>query len=855
MPIDFGKLRRPGSTRESIIDPIQLFHALKVTDPAINDLWLAQGDALREWHQNRHLGDIAIILNTGAGKTLVGLLAAQSLVNETSGRVLYACSNIQLVKQTLSKANDYGLQVATYTQGEFTNGHLYDSGSSPCLTTYHALFNGKSRFLKESVKAVVFDDAHTAEHLLREQFTLRLPKEACPSLFSRIADLFRGYFERVGLDVGYRELLQGNSPGYWFVPPFAVCEQTAALSTLLLDAKLGDHKKTKFAWEHLKDKINLCTLFVSGEEIVMTPPITPVPMLRYFRKETRRLYLSATLSAKDGFLRTFGRVPDRSIAPVTTAGECERMIIIPGIHPDLQGKTSSNGRDIGVAAAKFMIKEQKALILVPSYRRARTWHDVVLEPDDDIASEIENFKNTDPPAKLLLVGRYDGIDLPGDTCRMMVIDDLPSGVGPLERFLWERLGAAKVLQSTVASRVIQSFGRISRGMSDHGVVILTGEHLVRWILNPENLAVLPQFLRVQLNLGIELSRSGGFLPKELPRVADQCLKRDPNWVSYYSEVMNEHTAAMKLHDAQRAEVSGEGEEALFLARVEVEFGRLFWKREYDKAAKCLLDAKDRVFGISRNVGAWYLLWCGYCYDLMGDRCNAQQLYLQAGRVTSSLPPPDLPRVSTDGLTLPKQVMRVTELLTDGTRIDEKAFSRLGDVHVVLDASGSTSAQVEEALRVLGEYLGLVSSRPDREFGTGPDVLWDPEDGGPALAMEVKAGKQKGSYYTKYELGQLRDHVRWVREHSSSSTIYPAFVGPVLSCSGGCNPDPEMVTVDVTQFKRSAKILRDALKDVVATALPATLPKAILEVFQQRSLLWPTPYEAMEKYRLQETRAL
>ena len=62
-------------------------------------------------------------------------------------------------------------------------------------------------------------------------------------------------------------------------------------------------------------------------------------------------------------------------------------------------------------------------------------------------------------------------------------------------------------------------------------------------------------------------------------------------------------------------------------------------------------------------------------------------------------------------------------------------------------------------------------------------------------------------------------------------------------------------MDVSQFKRSAKILRDALKDVVATALPATLPKAILEVFQQGSLLWPTPYEAMEKYRLQETRAL
>jgi Rad3-related DNA helicase len=91
---------------------------------------------------------------------------------------------------------------------------------------------------------------------------------------------------------------------------------------------------------------------------------------------------------------------------------------------------------------------------------------------------VEAFKAAAAPAKLLLVGRYDGVDLPGDTCRVMVIDGLPSGVGPLERYLWEQLRMAKVLRSMVASRVVQSFGRIFRGMSDHGVVVLTGRSLV-----------------------------------------------------------------------------------------------------------------------------------------------------------------------------------------------------------------------------------------------------------------------------------------------------------------------------------------------------------------------------------------
>jgi superfamily II DNA or RNA helicase len=76
-------------------------------------LWLAQGDALREWHDARSERDIAVVLNTGAGKTLVGLLIAQSLVNEKEDKVVYVCPSIQLVEQTAKKAEGYGLEDRT----------------------------------------------------------------------------------------------------------------------------------------------------------------------------------------------------------------------------------------------------------------------------------------------------------------------------------------------------------------------------------------------------------------------------------------------------------------------------------------------------------------------------------------------------------------------------------------------------------------------------------------------------------------------------------------------------------------------------------------------------------------------
>jgi hypothetical protein len=31
-------------------------------------------------------------------------------------------------------------------------------------------------------------------------------------------------------------------------------------------------------------------------------------------------------------------------------------------------------------------------------------------------------------SKLILAARYDGMDLPGDTCRLMILDELPMGV-------------------------------------------------------------------------------------------------------------------------------------------------------------------------------------------------------------------------------------------------------------------------------------------------------------------------------------------------------------------------------------------------------------------------------------------
>ena len=97
--VDFNKM---SSGREHVAstDPLRIFQRLP-KPPHINDLWESQSEALKLWTRRRTEKDLVIKLNTGGGKTLVGLLVGQSIINELSRPLLYLCPNNQLVTQTL----------------------------------------------------------------------------------------------------------------------------------------------------------------------------------------------------------------------------------------------------------------------------------------------------------------------------------------------------------------------------------------------------------------------------------------------------------------------------------------------------------------------------------------------------------------------------------------------------------------------------------------------------------------------------------------------------------------------------------------------------------------------------------
>jgi replicative superfamily II helicase len=141
--VDFKKLREAKAKPKSV-HPRDIFNSLP-KPPGINDLYASQAEVMDAWFGRRTDKDVVVKLHTGGGKTLVALLIAQSVMNETGEPVIYLAPTKQLVQQVLAKGAEYGISAFPYTKEEPIPPDFHD-GRSVLVGVYEALFNGRSKF-------------------------------------------------------------------------------------------------------------------------------------------------------------------------------------------------------------------------------------------------------------------------------------------------------------------------------------------------------------------------------------------------------------------------------------------------------------------------------------------------------------------------------------------------------------------------------------------------------------------------------------------------------------------------------------------------------------------------------------
>ena len=203
--VDFTKFGKKGK-REAPINPVDIF--LTIIREGLNDLYLSQSEVLKSWFENRKIRDTIIKLHTGGGKTLVGLLIAKSIMNETKGPVLYLVPNNQLKMQVFQRADEYGIEAEAFDD-EYNFSDRFYNGEAVLIATYARLFNGLSKFGtiggdKQiiSLKGIIVDDAHIAPSQIRDQFSIRIPDSH--EVFGKIRELFKS--DRIASDVNSLEL-------------------------------------------------------------------------------------------------------------------------------------------------------------------------------------------------------------------------------------------------------------------------------------------------------------------------------------------------------------------------------------------------------------------------------------------------------------------------------------------------------------------------------------------------------------------------------------------------------------------------------------------------------------------------
>jgi hypothetical protein len=818
-------------------DPSDVFKRLNLRRSGIENLWDTQGEALREWNDDRAARDVVVEMSTGGGKTLVGLIVAQSLGHELDRGVVYLCPTRQLVSQVAARAGAVGVPVATYYGGDgWKDRPVFTAADGPCVTTYAALFNGRSTFRKDDVDvgALVLDDAHVAEQAIRGQFTLSLPVGGAAA--KAIVGLFGQAIGDGHNTVEVQRVLDGHSRSVLYVPSYAVYQRGPEIREALLKDGVEKNPQTLFAWEHLKDRVELCSIMIGRGRVEIAPPILPLWDVGPFRDAQRRVYLTATAPTAPEFDRTFGVGEPVQIAPGGRSGDAQRFFVFPPGDDDAAQR----------AEAKTLIEDRKALVIVPTKSAAEEWGAENYD-GGEAAESIAEFADATEPRTLVLAARYDGIDLPGDACQILVLDGVPRGDTLLDLFREEGLRSESVRGPRTAVRVTQSLGRIFRSNNDHGAVVVVGDALRSWLQAPRNLKLLPPRIQRQVAFGQAVAKSAD--PARLDEAIRSVVEGDDAFDAQYQGFM-ERAEALETPDpppwlskAYRREHAGY---------------RLLWNGHAEDAASKFVQAYDLARTDDVGLGAWFLHLSGLALLAAGNEGGARDRFLRAAHDRAPLGRFGSGGVLGEGTEPTDQARAVEAILAGSTKAMNTALERVeggllyGEQH---------TAAAEEAVYQLGRLLGLSPSRPDTksEDDTGPDVIWKapPDACGEAVptaaAFELKTGKESNSVYKKNEdVGQFHDHVQYLADYYPDDTFFLRIVGRLLSVAAEANP-PEGLSVTPLEplhdlAERVASLYRQLGPERIAGGYgekEVTFAQRVQGWLERDGLAWPECVSALD----------
>ena len=415
MGIDFSAML--DDDREVPIHPREIFVTLN-RHPSFSFPRDIQTEVMNHWFQARDNRDNVIKLNVGSGKTLVGLLLLQSSLNERKGPALYVSPDNQLSQQVMQEAGALGIEVTNDPRDTD-----YAAGEKICVVNIYRLFNGKSVFgvgnSKINIGTVVIDDAHACVSTITQQFRISLPNthEAYKKILAVLSEDLREYNEARFLDIEARD----PHAHLMEVPFWSWHSHHSQILQALQEYRTDD--ELQFTYPLVREILRQCRCVIGGERLQIEPHFPATDLIQSFRRAKRRIYMTATLADDSVIVTHFGADPNqfsKPIIPTSSQSMGERMILMPQeLNPNL---TTAGVRTLLTELAKMV----NVVVIVPSESAAQNWKDNADQVliGETVADGIERLRESHV-GLTVLINRYDGIDLPGNACRVLALVDLP----------------------------------------------------------------------------------------------------------------------------------------------------------------------------------------------------------------------------------------------------------------------------------------------------------------------------------------------------------------------------------------------------------------------------------------------
>lgn len=785
--VDFGAMLA-GASETDPIEPRDLHGQLKKAH-GYGQLWDVQGQVLSRWHQRRAERDLVIKVNTGGGKTVDGLLILQSYVNEGKGPGLYVAPNRYLVRQVIEEARHLGIVVTADVDSS-----AYITGSAIGVINVHELVNGRSKFSarrptrpQAPIGAVVIDDAHAAISTTRSQLALSLPKTS--KSYSKLLELFAEDLKGQSPN-GYLDILDGRRGSPMRVPFWAWREKQEQVLPLLR-TETEDQGELYYSWPGISENLSLCRAVFSDEELTITPHCPPIDHISSFVEAKHRVFLTATLSDDSVLVTDFDADPTSIAEPITplSAGDIgDRMILAPQeINPSLPIES--------IRANIARLSEQyNTVVIVPSKRWAESWKDYadVVAIGEDVDAAVERLRGRARVGLVVLVNRYDGIDLPNDACRVLVLDGLPEAFSPEERLRSAMVSTGQGVDDRQVQRIEQGMGRGVRSNEDHCVVFLLGPRLAQLTVDPRTSTRFSPATQAQLKLSRKVASQIDNVPiAKIIQTAHQALERDEGWVKLALQSMrNIAPEPGNVSDAAIAE-----RRAFKLAQGGD------YKGAFDVIDKTLepdsLD--DTTTGILLELQATYV-------DAT-DPVRGQDILAQARIRNTNVTKPRAGVIYTPLRAHSLQAKNCTERLTakfsNPTALCLEVEALADDL--VFDELRTD--QFEEALRRAGSFIGLGSQRPEHDTGSGPDNLWALGDN-VFWVIEAKSGV-KSAAIGKRDMGQLASSMYWFEDrYDPEAKAVPVMVHPATQAYRNAAPPSGMRVITEDKLSDFVSALRE-----------------------------------------------